>query len=63
MNLSVNDKLNLLMKDPNRLVLVQFHELERIKIITDKHPYAGYIESLYRHYIVLKKGKTYESIS
>lgn len=57
--LSLKDKLKALLKIGHKLVLVQKHELERLKLL--KHPdrYGVYIEELYTHYIVNNLPKTY----
>ena len=51
--LTLNDKLKDLVKIGHKLVLVQLHELERIRIAKDKSKYENYIETLYNHHIVL----------
>lgn len=56
---STNDKLTALLKIGYKLVLVQFHELERIKVMKNRTDYTGYIGELYQHYIVEGKPKTY----
>lgn len=57
--LSVNDKLIQLIKIGYKLVLVQFHELERIRNASNKERYKEYVDGLYEHYIVLGKPKMY----
>jgi len=56
---SINDKLVNLLKLGDSLVLVQKHELERIKKYRHKDRYAEYINQLYTHYIILSLPKTY----
>lgn len=56
---STKDKLDILLKMKDKLVLVQTHELERIKNISNKNNYVGYIDSLYKHYVTLGLPKTY----
>jgi hypothetical protein len=49
---SAVDKLKELLKISNRLMLVHFHELERIKQSKKGVPlYNGYVINLYTHYI------------
>lgn len=57
--LSLNDKVKDLLKIGYKLVLVQQHELERIKTIKHKDIYANYINQLYQHYILEELPKTY----
>lgn len=57
--LSANDKLKQLLKRPEKLVLVQQHELELIRSKNNSEKREGYIDLLYQHYIVEGKGKTY----
>lgn len=59
--LSTMDKLNALLKIGYKLVLVQFHELERIKLKKYSHTerYQNYINALYNDYIVKSLPKTY----
>ena len=57
--LSLNDKLKELIKMGDKIVLVQLHELERIKVLKSKERFTTYIEQLYNHYIVEDLPKTY----
>jgi hypothetical protein len=57
--LSLLDKLRELLTQPYKLVLVQQHELERIRALRTKSRYKAYINFLHTHYIVEKKPKTY----
>lgn len=57
--LTSNDKLKELLKKPERLVLVQRHELELIRAQNKQFKREGYIDMLYNHYIVEGKDKTY----
>jgi len=56
---SLNDKIMDLLKIKSKLVLVQVHELERIKLSTHKDRYVEYINLLYKHYIIDGLSKTY----
>jgi hypothetical protein len=57
---TVEDKLKALLRVPYKLVLVQQHELEKLRARNKKNDYdIRFIESLYIHYIVEGKGKTY----
>ena len=54
------DKIKILLKQPYKLVLVQQHELEKLRLkSTLKVNDINYINSLYDHYIVNGLGKTY----
>ena len=53
------DKLRELLKKPYKLVLVQQHELEKLRVKKLHQVDTDYINSLYQHYIVEGKGKTY----
>ena len=57
--LSLNDKVKDLLKIGHKLVLVQQHELERIRATKHKDRYSDYINQLYQHYIVDGLPKTY----
>ena len=58
--LSTNDKIRELLKEPSKLVLVQVHELERIKAQNkSKLSTNDYVNRLYDHYIVKGLPKTY----
>ena len=57
--LSLNDKLKELLKIEHKLVLVQFHELERIRHSKNIDKHCGYINYLYNNYIVNSLPKTY----
>lgn len=58
---SVKDKLKQLLSMADKLVLVQVHELERIKAAEHKHrgKMNYYIENLYVHYVERGLSKTY----
>lgn len=57
---TVEDKLKALLRVPYKLVLVQLHELEKLRNRNKKNDYdIRFIEYLYLHYIVEGKGKTY----
>ena len=58
-SLTLNDKLKELIRIGYKLVLVQLHELERIRLSKHKDRYSDYIEMLYNHYIVLGLPKMY----
>lgn len=58
-SLTLNDKLKELIKIGYKLVLVQLHELERIRLSKHKDRYSNYIEMLYNHYITLGLPKMY----
>jgi hypothetical protein len=53
------DKVKMLLRQPYKLVLVQRHELERLRLHNSRSKQSEYIESLYKHYIIEKKPKTY----
>jgi hypothetical protein len=53
------DKVKILLRQPYKLVLVQQHELERLRLHHSRSKQSEYIESLYKHYIIEKKPKTY----
>ena len=53
------DKVKALLEQPYKLVLVQQHELERLRSKEHRSQSSGYIETLYTHYIVKGLGKTY----
>ena len=57
--LSLNDKVKDLLKIGYKLVLVQQHELERIRVSRHTDRYDDYINKLYQHYIVDGLPKTY----
>jgi len=58
-SLTINDKLKQLLTIRHKLVLVQEHELERVKRERHKDRYAEYIEQLYIHYVINGLPKTY----
>ena len=58
-SMSLNDKIKELLKNPSKLVLVQIHELERIRSIKNKQQVESYVNQLYDHYIVKKQPKRY----
>ena len=53
------DKIKELLKQPYKLVLVQQHELERMRNKSLHTSDINYIDYLFNHYIVEGKGKTY----
>lgn len=54
------DKIKILLKQPYKLVLVQQHELERLRLkSTLKTTDINYITNLYNHYITNGLNKTY----
>jgi hypothetical protein len=56
------DKLRTLLENRDKLVLVQQHELERIRENKSKSDiYRPYVDSLYEHYIVNKQPRLYLS--
>ena len=57
---SVNDKIKELLSISDKLVLIQQHELERIKSKKLRSKEYNYINALYQHYIINKLPKTYE---
>jgi hypothetical protein len=57
--MTLPDKVKELLKIGDKLVLVQKHELERLKDDTHKDRHADYINQLYDHYIVKKLPKTF----
>ena len=57
--LSLNDKVKDLLKIGHKLVLVQQHELERIRVSRHTDRYSDYINKLYQHYIIDGLPKTY----
>jgi len=56
---TLQDKIRTLLEQPYKLVLVQRHELERLRLNNKRSAHAAYIDYLYYHYIVNKKPKTY----
>lgn len=60
-NLSYPDKINRLIEIKDKLVLVQFDEIQRLKRKTSgrKPNEQEYIDQLYRHYIVKGMPKLY----
>ena len=56
---TTRDKLKELMKIRHSLVLVQYHELERIRLSNRAENHENYINGLYKHYIIEGKPKTY----
>lgn len=63
-NLQINritllDKIKRLLEQPYKLVLVQKHELERLRINNSRSKHEAYINRLYDHYIINKLPKTY----
>lgn len=57
--LTTLDKIKRLLEQPYKLVLVQRHELERLRLNKSRSKHEGYINYLYDHYIVNKLPKTY----
>jgi len=57
--ITLADKVRELLEKPYKLVLVQQHELERLRNSKSKNKDSSYINDLYNHYIVQGKGKTY----
>lgn len=57
--LSLNDKIKALLKIKHKLVLVQRHELERLRILKHKDLQKIYVDNLYEHYIINNLPKTY----
>ena len=56
--LTTKDKIISLLRQPYKLVLVQQHELERIKILSVvKTVHVDYVDRLYKFYIVDKSVK------
>lgn len=56
------DKIKILLKQPYKLVLVQQHELERLRLKPTLKTYdIDYINNLYTHYIINGLNKTYLS--
>ena len=53
------DKIKQLLEQPYKLVLVQQHELERLRTNSSRSSHSAYIEALYKHYIIEGKPKTY----
>ena len=53
------DKIKKLLEQPYKLVLVQRHELERLRLKGNRSDYTPYIDGLYNHYIIQGKPKTY----
>lgn len=58
-SLTLLDKIKILLRQPYKLVLVQQHELERLRSHSGRNSHSKYVESLYKHYIIEGKGKTY----
>lgn len=58
--LSILDKIKILLSQPYKLVLVQQHELERLKINNSRIKHLNYVNNLYNHYIINKGIKTYK---
>lgn len=57
--MSVLDKIKELLLIRDKLVLVQLHEVERIKEMHNPHRLSPYIEMLYKHYVTEGKPKLY----
>ncbi|WP_439132411.1 hypothetical protein [Polaribacter sp.] len=58
-NITLQHKIRKLLEQPYKLVLVQKHELERLKNNAKRSNQSSYIEKLYKHYIIEGKPKTY----
>lgn len=58
-SLSNNDKLKALIKLGEKLVLVQFHEVQRLYTSVRRDKHSKYVDYLYEHYIVKGLPKTY----
>lgn len=58
-SLTLLDKIKKLLEQPYKLVLVQQHELERLRVHKKRSTHSTYIENLYKHYIIEGKKKTY----
>lgn len=58
-SITLQDKIRKLLEKPYKLVLVQQHELERLRLNNKRSVNANYINYLYKHYILEKKEKTY----
>ena len=59
--ISLKDKIIALLKIHYKLVLVQVHELQRLRVHTKVHQHANYVNYLYQHYILENNPKTYLS--
>lgn len=57
--LTLLDKIKRLLEKPYKLVLVQRHELERLRLSKNRAKHEAYIDQLYEHYIINKLPKTY----
>ena len=57
--ITLSDKVKALLEKPYKLVLVQRHELERLRLNGKRSEKSTYINNLYNHYIVKKLPKTY----
>lgn len=53
------DKIKILLEKPYKLVLVQQHELERLRVLKSRATYTTYIDTIYNHYIIKGLPKTY----
>ena len=58
-HLTLRDKVKELLKVHYKLVLVQVHELERLRNSSKLNESANYVDYLYNHYIVQQLPKTY----
>lgn len=56
---SPTEMVRKLLEQPYKLVLVQQHELERLRNLKNKLKHTDYITNLYDHYIVKQLPKTY----
>ena len=56
---STKDKIKSLLNIGYKLVLVQLHELERIKNVKMKEPHYEYVGQLYQHYVIEGLPKMY----
>lgn len=57
--LSILDKIKMLLSQPYKLVLVQQHELERLKLNNNRIKHLKYVNDLFEHYVLNKGKKTY----
>lgn len=58
-SITLQDKIKKLLEQPYKLVLVQRHELERLRTNNKRSANQEYINQLYKHYIIEGKPKTY----
>jgi len=53
------DKIKKLLEQPYKLVLIQQHELERLRTLEHRADFSYYVNNLYTHYIEKGLPKTY----